>query len=230
MYMSNEIRTDDIFLQAITERSLQILSPLINNWTYLPITNYSAGSIFYTHICNDIIINHRKYIFELCSGVSTILLARLIRKNCLNTRIISVDHDKSWQDVVYRNLQADGIHEHVSFAYSPLIEKEGEFSWYKKQDLDEFFKNENEQIDLLIVDGPPGFEKPFARFGAVPYFQKMLNSDGYSIFLHDTDRIYEQKTIMKWAEMLVDISLYQGIIYCCLTKGENLTTVPQFAV
>ena len=91
----NEIHTDDIFLQALTERSLQILSPLINNWTYLPITNYSAGPIFYTHICNDIIINQRKYIVELGSGVSTILLARLIRKNRLNTRIISVDHDTS---------------------------------------------------------------------------------------------------------------------------------------
>lgn len=221
---------ENLLLHSVSSTVFLFLSPLIQNWSYLPMTNFSAGPIFYAHLCNDIVINQRTCIVELGSGVSTILMARLIRRNSLDARIISVDHSPEWQNVVYRNLERDGIEEFVSFVASPLVERKGEYSWYDRKPLDQIFASGVHPIDLLLVDGPPGYEKPFARFGAVPYFKPYLNEESFSIFLHDTDRSYEEESVKQWAAMLQNVQVTKSVRYTTLVRSSFLTTFPQTAV
>ena len=208
-------------MHLLSNRSIQILSPLITNWSYLPFTNFAAGPLFYAHICNEIIINDRKNIVELGSGISTILIARLIHINKLKINFFSIDHDSNWQLVIQKILKADGIDTNVKFLSSPIKQYE-QYSWYDHEKL-----NIDITIDMLIVDGPPGYELPFARFGAVPFFKNKLSTENYSIFLHDTDRNYEAQTIIEWSKILGLETLEKSLRYSVLRFGNAYTTFPQ---
>ncbi len=72
---------------------LQQLSP---KDSFIPFTHWSMPPILILHILNDIIINSRKNIVEFGSGASTLYIARLIRAQKLECKLIAVESDKGW--------------------------------------------------------------------------------------------------------------------------------------
>src|SRR5262245_39936212 len=62
-------------------------------------------------VCNDIVLNARSRVVELGSGVSTVLLARLLhqRRPPGGFRLVAVEHDVGWAAWVTEQLDREGI-------------------------------------------------------------------------------------------------------------------------
>ena len=212
----------NLYDEAHATRLLTSLSPLIVDWTYLPITDWAAGPEYYAHICNDIVVNGKNNVVECGSGISTILMARLINKNNLPAKIVSIDHDADWQHVVAKILESDGIRDVVQFMHSPLESTDG-YSWYdtKRLNFPEGFC-----VDTVIVDGPIG-NVPLARYGAVPYLHKFLSRKCYTIYLHDTDRRDELEISQRWTAMLPDSTVEYRSRYVVFQFGTRFCFSPQ---
>lgn len=211
-----------LYKEMHSDKMLSFLSPLLVGWTYLPITDWAAGPEYYVHICNDIIINKKKSIVEMGSGISTIIIARLIKRNNLQARIVSIDHDAEWQNIVAQCLEADGVRDFVDFVCSPLEQKD-DSSWYN---TDCISLSENFIADTVIVDGPIG-NVPMARYGAVPFMRKYLSSDCFTIYLHDTDREDEQKIVHLWGEILPNAKIEYRSRYAVFQSGVPYCFSPQ---
>lgn len=131
-------------------------------------------------------------VVELGSGVSTPWIAQ-----ALNTRgsgrLVSFEHDEHYAAITSRQLQAVGLESFVELRCEPLaaVELSGEtFSWYQGyKDL--------ANVDLLIVDGPPGGTGPLARYPALPILLDKI-SDGGIVILDDAIRDDEDKIIERW--------------------------------
>jgi hypothetical protein len=52
-------------------------------------------------------------------------------------------------------------------------------------------------IDLLIIDGPPGFIQKHSRYPALPLLNKQLAKDCV-VFLDDAARDDEQEMVRRW--------------------------------
>ncbi len=213
------------YTEAHATRLSLILSPLTTNWTYLPWTNWAAGPEFYVHICNDIVINKKKNIIEFGSGVSTLLLARLIKLNGLSVHILSIDHDQEWQETISKILKNEHTEEYVHFINADIV-KEGEYTWYDKNKIT---VPDNFLIDTVIVDGPIG-GKPMARLGAIPFIQKKLSQECYTIYLHDTDREDEMNIIQEWSKLLPNATVNIKNRYTVLQFGTKFCFEPQTVI
>lgn len=213
------------YTEAHATRLSLILSPLTTNWTYLPWTNSAAGPEFYVHICNDIVINKKKNIIEFGSGVSTLLLARLIKLNGLSVHILSIDHDQEWQETISKILKNEHTEEYVHFINADIV-KEGEYTWYDKNKIT---VPDNFLIDTVIVDGPIG-DKPMARLGAIPFIQKKLSQECYTIYLHDTDREDEMNIIQEWSKLLPNATVNIKNRYTVLQFGTKFCFEPQTVI
>lgn len=180
--------------------TLNLLQPLINGYPYLPFTGSSLRPFCLAHMINDIVINSRKNIIEFGSGISTVMIGRLIKRNNLNATLLSIEHDEGWVNVlnlILRNEQLDDV---IQVKHSPLNTCElalDNNEWYDVQTLKDHTKRK--KFDMVIIDGPPAWEasKGTARYPAVDFISNKL-SKNFSIYLDDAIRRGEQEIIKKW--------------------------------
>ena len=187
--------------------SLNSLSPLLDNYPYLP---YSDSSVDYhsLHIfINDITINNRHSIIEFGSGTSTILIGRLLKKNNINGTLTSVDDNKEWCKIMEERINNENLSEYVRFIHAPLkptklSEIKHNLDWYDTNILDKAIGQD--KFDMVFIDGPIAYLKEIerSRFPALYYIQNKLENNKYSIFLHDTNREGEQSIIKDWENLL----------------------------
>jgi predicted O-methyltransferase YrrM len=183
-------RSEDILAMAY-------LQPLINS--YLPFTNSSLRPYNIACILNDIIINQRNVILEFGSGISTILIGRLIKQHELNAEITSVEHDKGWMDVIQKTIKKENLNGVIKLVYAPLRpNKQSNNEWYDEVNLKEIT---TKCYDMVVIDGPPAWEKykEEARFPALPFIINHLNENSV-LYLDDANREGEQKIIRQWEE------------------------------
>jgi predicted O-methyltransferase YrrM len=166
----------------------QILSPLLLRGGYLPWTSGSMRPAGLVEVCNEIVHGDRTRILECGSGVSTVLLARLLRERGRGV-LTSLEHDLHWATLIREQLEQEHLEQIARIVHAPL---EGDPPWYR---LDEA----PDEIDLLIVDGPPAFEPGHSarRVPALPRFDNSLVHDA-AVILDDLDRPGEQETVMTW--------------------------------
>lgn len=157
-------------------------------------------------VCNDIVLNDRRCIVEIGSGVSTVLLARLLsqRKAVGGGRLAAVEHDARWGRWVVGQLEREGVGAGVVVIDAPLLTHpaadEG-LVWYDEAavgvGLDAALGAE--LIDLLVVDGPPAFaaEHGMSRYPALPVLRERLAS-GATVVLDDIERPGEQEVLRRW--------------------------------
>lgn len=157
-------------------------------------------------VCNDIIVNGRRRIVELGSGVSTVVLARLLnrRRPRGDWRLVAVEHDTAWVQRVTDELDRAGIADHVTVVHAPLVPHRfaaGDLRWYDEAavaaGLDAALAGN--RIDLLVVDGPPAYVPGFglARYPALPVLRRHL-APGATIVLDDVERPGEQEVMRRW--------------------------------
>jgi len=169
----------------------QILSPLMVQGGYLPWTTGSMRPAGLVAVCNEIVRGARTQIVECGSGVSTVLLARLLRERRAGG-LVALEHDPHWAGVVQDQLQRESLDTIARVLHAPL---DGEPPWYTLAGLHDV----QDAVDLLIVDGPPAFDPGHGtrREPALPRFDERL-VDGATVILDDIVRPGERQVIASW--------------------------------
>lgn len=148
-------------------------------------------------MAREIALNDPKTIVELGSGVSTVLIGRML-KQAGRGRLISLDHDPHWAEQTRQHIRASQLQDYVQVLDAPLEQQrfgDKAYSWYR---VPEEVRQAGE-IDMLIVDGPPQSLDPEGtpRYPALPVFKPQLSSRAV-IYIDDAKRPQEQAMIERW--------------------------------
>ena len=139
-------------------------------------------------VCNEIVHGERTRILECGSGVSTVVLARLLHER-ERGGLISLEHDRHWAALIQDHLQRENLDPIARVVHAPL---QGEPPWYGLAEVPD-------EVDLLIVNGPPAFESGHgaARAPALARLDDKLVHDA-AVILDDIERPGEQQIIATW--------------------------------
>jgi len=169
----------------------------------LPKTGGYAASADFLRLVAELTHETRpRLVVEASSGLSSIVCGY-----CLQAigegRVVSLEHDERFAALSRARVEAHGLSDIVDIRLAPLIGQSvdgHEKPWYDPQKL-----GEAEQIDLLIVDGPPESVGPLARHPALPLLHDRLSEDAV-ILLDDADRPDERKTVELWRRQFPELS------------------------
>ena len=199
-----------VYISKINEQlQAEIPLPFHKPWAVLPDFIYNLLELIKESKPTTII--------ECGSGLSTLVGGYLV-KNKIIKHFISIEHEKQFYDATLEDLKKHGLSKHVSLLYAPLVNiniNGKEWFWY---DIARFETTIN-QIDLLLVDGPPGQIQKNSRYPALPLIQKYFNKKT-KIVMDDSNRPDEQEIIHKWLEENRGLKLNQ----LKTTKGMAVLT------
>lgn len=169
----------------------QVLRPLLDAGGYLPWSSGAMRPAALALVCNEIVHGRRERVVECGSGVSTVLLARLLRYRGAGS-VVAIEHDADWAGLVEELLHREVLGDIARVVHAPL---EGEPLWYARSALDAT----PEAIDLLVVDGPPadGPAEGLRRAPALPTFEPRLVK-GATVILDDLQRPGERDVLARW--------------------------------
>lgn len=134
-----------------------------------------------------------KIIVELGSGTSTIWLGYLCK--AIGARLVTLDHLEHYLEQTRASIRRHGLTECVESRLAPLEQYSldgGKYSWYSASALEDL-----EDIDLLLVDGPPAATGPQARYPALPVLERRL-ATGATVILDDAHRPHEEEVLAAW--------------------------------
>lgn len=169
-----------------------VLRPLLDAGRYLPWSTGAMRPAALVQVCNDIVWNARTHVVECGSGVSTVVLARLLRQLERPATLVSLEHDARWADLVTDLLEREGLGDVARVVHAPLEEQP---SWYARDAV----QATSPVIDLLVVDGPPAYAagEGERRAPALATFDERL-SPGATVVLDDANRPGEQRVLATW--------------------------------
>ncbi|NWN89635.1 MAG: class I SAM-dependent methyltransferase [Micrococcaceae bacterium] len=132
-------------------------------------------------------------ILELGSGTSTVWLAYLCR--LYGGKVVALDHLEEYLDQTRGTLKDHGLDSFVDARLAPLEEvsrDRGSYKWYALGALEDV-----ENIDMVLVDGPPATTGKNARFPALPNVIDRLAPDA-TVILDDAHRPEEADIVDLW--------------------------------
>lgn len=179
----------------IDMHAMQFLAPLVAG-SYLPFTAASMRPAALAIVANDIVVHDRRRLLECGSGVSTIVLGRLLASR--DGRVVSVEHDAAWVRVVRRLVVEHHLEDTVTIVHAPLAPAPvGELEWYDVEIVAEAVAGY--RFDMLLVDGPPAWQPghELARLPALPVLEEYAAAS-CTIVLDDADRAGEREIIEAW--------------------------------
>jgi len=163
----------------------------------LPVTEkWSAAADFLKIISDYCMENKPQNIVECSSGTSSLVLSQCCRTN-QHGHVYSLENGKEFVNQTREQLADFSLTEFCDVLHASLktvsISDEA-FQWYDYSDLPDI------QIDLLVVDGPPGFIQKHSRYPALPLLFDRL-ARHCTIFMDDAGRDDEQEIIKRWLKV-----------------------------
>lgn len=140
-----------------------------------------------------------KIILELGSGLSTCFIAEIINQK---QKFISLEHDLRFYSITNFNVKRNNLQKKVNIILAPLktfVINGEKWQWYNINKI----KTLN-RIDMLFIDGPPGYCQKYARYPAIPLLYKKLHKNSV-IILDDAKREDEIHILRKWEEEFSDL-------------------------
>lgn len=131
---------------------------------------------------------------ELGSGLSTLIIATSLRNNGAG-RLISIDADEDYAAETRAQLQRHGLEGWVEVrvaALKNMVFEGTDRPWYDSAVFDDL-----NDIDLLLIDGPPTARCRDIRYPSLPFFWNRL-SGGAIVLLDDAARPAERAMSRKW--------------------------------
>lgn len=160
----------------------------------LPVTeNWSAAPDFLEMISDYCLQEKPQVIVECSSGTSSLVLSQCCRMNKVG-HVYSLENGEEFVAQTSRQLGEFQLSEHCDVIHAPLRDVELDndtFQWYDVSSLPDL------EIDMLVIDGPPGFLQKHSRYPALPVLNEKL-SDHCAIFLDDAARDDEQELVNHW--------------------------------
>jgi predicted O-methyltransferase YrrM len=135
-----------------------------------------------------------RLVVELGSGTSTVWLGYAVVQQGYG-RVVSVDHLPDYAEHTRMAIDRHGLTSISEVRDAPLTEitvGDETYKWYDPSLLADL-----DQIDLLLVDGPPGTTGHEARYPALPMLRERL-ANGALVVLDDIDRVDEQEILERW--------------------------------
>lgn len=183
--LRKRVVSDVAALLTLHDEGSRALLPVPSKWSMTPqVLEYLLRTIRTRDV---------RTVVELGSGTSTAWLASAVAGRP-HARLVCFEHDDHFALLTLQQLEAVELGDAVDMRCRPLapVDIEGEtFLWYQGfEDLSD--------IDLLIVDGPPGDTGPRARYPALPLLLEKMSVGGV-VVLDDANRDDEISIIDRWS-------------------------------
>lgn len=136
-------------------------------------------------------------IIELGSGVSTLVAGYVLQRNGRG-RLISLEHSEAFAAAAADSVARHGLNEYVQVVHSPLktlVICGEDYQWYDRGFLRML---DHHSVELLLVDGPPGFIGKLSRYPAMPVLHDYLARNTI-VILDDADREDERSIASRWS-------------------------------
>lgn len=164
----------------------------------IPFTpDWSAAADFIQLIVDHALTAKPEIIVECSSGLTTLMIARCCQMNG-HGHIYSLENGLEYAEKTRSYFERYGLNEYATVIDAPLDEvmiNDNSYQWYNTDELLDLLKNQ--LIDMLMIDGPPGFMQKNSRYPAVPILFNQL-ADKSKIFLDDAARDDEHKIVELW--------------------------------
>jgi len=158
-----------------------------------PLRGWAASPDFLLVLTNHVKQRRPETIVECGSGASTVVLAKCLQR-LGKGHVYSLEHDPVYAEKTRRSLAEAGLSDWATIIDAPLVEHRigsETWQWYS---LDGF---PDVAIDMLVIDGPPWFVSPLARYPAGPKLFPKLTREG-AVLLDDAARDDESRIIERW--------------------------------
>jgi predicted O-methyltransferase YrrM len=147
-------------------------------------------------VLNEIAFGGRTSIIELGSGMSTVVISRLLAER--GGSLVSVEHEPQWAGIVRAQLELENLGTVAQIEGATLEPHELSLDgapWYSADAIATL----PSAADLLLVDGPPGYGEgmSLSRYPALPALADRL-TPGAVVILDDADREGEQQIVARW--------------------------------
>ena len=181
-------------------RQQEILMPLINSLDIkktLPESNaldgFAANPDFLCLLHELIKKNKPKIIIEAGAGVSTLICGYSLKQFSPDGKVFSLDHDDKFSTIIVDAIEDHNLNNYAQVISAPLVQHSNKnFQWYDINKISNV-----QDIDMLIIDGPPANSSKNARYPAIPLMIEKLKK-GSIIILDDANRKYEKQILNLW--------------------------------
>lgn len=146
--------------------SLQQISKLLHALSgYYPYTSSALDPASLNLVLNDIVINNRKSIVELGSGISTLVIAKLLKTNGIEATFHSLEEDESWATYLTACLSKEQLATYCTVHHVPVRTNIDHVLWYDHSDID-VIKKKSALSTVYLLTAPlptPKVSNSFAR-------------------------------------------------------------------
>jgi glycosyltransferase involved in cell wall biosynthesis/predicted O-methyltransferase YrrM len=215
-----DMRKDQRRLEANLQAEFQLRDMLAASESSKPETaitplnpGWQLSSQAMQEVVRHVLLDQPKVVVECGSGASTMWIGRALRR-VGEGRLISLENSADWVAIVTGLLQHEGLSS-VEVRHAPMEPikvARHEQPWYSASALADV-----EEIDLLLVDGPPGRTSKLARYPAVPALRDKLRP-GATVMLDDCHRRDEKETLRKWLAEVPGLSLVRQVDHLAVMK------------
>lgn len=160
---------------------------------------WAMDAVYAEHILG-LVDEGMERVVELGSGESTLLVARHLEERGAG-HVTAVDHLEEFADRTRRWIREAGLEHRARVIHAPIASMAlsgRTVEWYDPAVLAGALDDE---IDLLLVDGPPDILGPDARWPAVPFLADRLAPTA-AILMDDGDRKAETRAALDWHDRL----------------------------
>lgn len=150
----------------------------------------AASPDFLLLLARTVLTERPETVVEFGSGTSSFVIARCLEINGTGS-LLSFDHSPGFAELTRRQLACRNLFPMIKVVPLRAPSSPGHCGmWYAADDLPD-------QIDMIVVDGPPASLDPETRGGAGPATFARLR-DGGVVFLDDARRDGERRVVAKW--------------------------------
>ncbi|MHC4472082.1 MAG: class I SAM-dependent methyltransferase [Planctomycetota bacterium] len=182
-----------------------------------PMREGAVSPDFASLLISEVLRRRPKLVLELGSGVSTLLLGHALSR-LEGGRLVSLDHEEKFRGQTAENVALHGLASVVDVRLAALkpVEIDGRsWPWYDSAAVADL-----EDVDMVVVDGPPVSTGELARFPALPVLEPILSAHAV-LLLDDTDREDEKRILELWRSSRDGVEIEE--VHC--EKGAAIVTL-----
>jgi hypothetical protein len=154
--------------------------------------DWSASPDFLKLIVEHCLEHKPETIVECSSGLTTVMLARCCEMNEMG-HVYSLENGAEYAGKTRGHLERYALQQ-AAVIDAPLQRHEVNgvvYDWYATGEVPD------KSIEMLVIDGPPGFIQKHSRYPALPLLFDKL-ADGCVVFMDDAARPDEKEIVQMW--------------------------------
>lgn len=158
-------------------------------------------------------------ILEIGGGSSTIWLGYMCER--LGVELISVDHHQTFYERTRLMVSRHRLTHVVDVRLGPLTQyrlDSGVYDWYDSSAFSGV-----QDIDMVLVDGPPATTGPLARFPALPVLADRLAPQAL-ILLDDSERADEAEAVERWTSRYGLSRIDEGVSRLAVLRAASTSS------